>query len=251
LSWHPHSSIVVEEQLGLAFARRRGFLESRAELIVNVDDDNVLDPSYLTNVVELAAAYPFVGAFGAQNGAEFETPPTREPNYYYGAQRLVKESVWSNLRENIETTPWGAGSVVRRSVANHYIKRLDREPRLLELGRRGNQLLSCEDIDIANSACDLGLAKGVFKELVFTHLIPAKRMTDEFKINNSYWNIYSAVIHNFLQYGGRLPARRIWQNLLQLYLRSFFRDRVSRAIMFGEVKAERDAVREIKRRGWV
>ena len=251
LAWHPNAKVVVEDRLGLAFARCRGFEEGKADLIVNLDDDSVLAPDYLRHARRLADTHPHVGVFGSQHKAEFEVPPTHPPGYYYAAERLVAESVWSNLRENPETTPWGSGSVVRRRVAERYLKRVQEEPRLLELGRRGAALFSCEDIDIANSACDLGLGKGVFKELMFTHLISAPRMTDEFKVRNFYWNQYSAVIHNFLQYDGRLPTRRSWQNLLQLYLRSFFRDRITRQMMWSEVRAERDAMREIKRRGWL
>ena len=251
LSWHPAGRIVVEEKLGLAFARCRGFAETRAPLVVNVDDDNVLEKEYLAKAIPLAARHPHIGVFGGQNDAEFEIPPVHPPEHYYGAVRTVKESIWSNLRENSETTPWGAGSVVRREVANRYLQRIAQDPRLLELGRRGQALFSCEDIDIANSACDLGLGKGVFVDLHFTHLIPAKRMTDDFKVTNAYWNHYSAIIHNFLQYGGRLPPPRSWPNRIQMVLRSLFRDRLTRRMMFGQVRAERDAVAEIKRRGWL
>jgi glycosyltransferase involved in cell wall biosynthesis len=47
LSWHPHGRHVREDELGLTPARLRWIAEARAELLVFVDDDNVLDPDYL------------------------------------------------------------------------------------------------------------------------------------------------------------------------------------------------------------
>src|SRR3954470_17804241 len=46
LRWHPNGQVIREEQLGLAFARLRGIKESKSDLLVFVDDDNVLEPDY-------------------------------------------------------------------------------------------------------------------------------------------------------------------------------------------------------------
>ena len=42
ISWHPNARHVREENLGLTRARLRGIAESKADLLVFVDDDNVL-----------------------------------------------------------------------------------------------------------------------------------------------------------------------------------------------------------------
>jgi GT2 family glycosyltransferase len=75
LSWHPKARIVREENLGLTFARLRGFAEARGELIVMVDDDNALAPDYLETAVRIAQAYPALGAFGGKCLPEFEVKP--------------------------------------------------------------------------------------------------------------------------------------------------------------------------------
>ena len=64
LSWHPNHRVVIESELGLARARRRGYLESRGELIVHSDDDNVLSANYLSSAAELYVDHPQIGAFG-------------------------------------------------------------------------------------------------------------------------------------------------------------------------------------------
>jgi len=51
LSWHPHGRLLREEDIGLSNARMRGMREAGADLLVFVDDDNVLDPSYLSEVI--------------------------------------------------------------------------------------------------------------------------------------------------------------------------------------------------------
>ncbi|WP_413167512.1 glycosyltransferase family A protein [Capilliphycus salinus ALCB114379] len=67
LSWHPNARHVREEKLGLTTARLRGFKEALTELFVFADDDNVLSPDYLKNVLDIFTNYPKLGAWGGQN----------------------------------------------------------------------------------------------------------------------------------------------------------------------------------------
>lgn len=202
----PRARIVVEKLQGLSHARRRGFQEAQGDLIVNLDDDTVLDPDYLRTCLRLADQYPFIGVFGCQMTAEFEEAPIWPKEEYYAAERTVLEDIWSNDREHIPSTPWGAGSVVTKKVAEAYTKKMLIDPRWGGLGRTADKLLSCEDIEIAMTACDLGLGKGVFRDLKFTHLIPKSKMTEEFLCKNAYGNGYSFTIHNWLRFG-RLPPQ--------------------------------------------
>ncbi len=78
LSWHPQARIVREERLGLTFARLRGFAETTGEVIVLVDDDNVLAPDYLEQVVRIAAKHPFLGVWSGNITLELE-PRSEEP----------------------------------------------------------------------------------------------------------------------------------------------------------------------------
>jgi len=197
----PKARVVVEKEPGLSHARRRAFQEAKGELIVNLDDDAVLDPDYLETARNLADTYPYLGVLGPQIRPIFEEPPRWPVEDYYGASRVVKEDIWSNDREHIPSTPWGVGSVVRKTVAEAYVKKISNDPRWGQLGRTAEKLLSCEDIEIAMTACDLGLGKGVMKDLRLTHLIPARRMTEEFLCRNAYGNGYSATIHNWLRFG--------------------------------------------------
>ena len=51
MTWHPNGRHIFEGQLGVAYARQRGMREMSADLLVFVDDDNVLDPNYLAEVL--------------------------------------------------------------------------------------------------------------------------------------------------------------------------------------------------------
>ena len=75
LSWHGNARIVREEELGLTFARLRGFAEAKGEVVVLVDDDNVLAPDYLETAVRIAQERPGLGAFGGKCLPEFEHEP--------------------------------------------------------------------------------------------------------------------------------------------------------------------------------
>jgi glycosyltransferase involved in cell wall biosynthesis len=61
LSWHPHGRHVAESKLGLSVARQRGMREAVSDLLVFVDDDNVLDKTYLLNAVAVSHNWPLLG----------------------------------------------------------------------------------------------------------------------------------------------------------------------------------------------
>ena len=66
LSWHPTARIVREPEPGLTPARLRAIAEVESELIIFVDDDNVLDSSYLSECMLIAQQFPCLGAWGGQ-----------------------------------------------------------------------------------------------------------------------------------------------------------------------------------------
>src|SRR5262249_46007012 len=63
LSWHPEARHMLEAELGLASARRRGIREATSDLLVFVDDDNVLDPDYLSEAIRVKNEWPMLGVW--------------------------------------------------------------------------------------------------------------------------------------------------------------------------------------------
>ena len=181
LSWHPRARCVVEHTLGLTSARLRGITESSAPLMVFVDDDNVLEPDYLQHAQQIAAEFPHIGAFNGSAEGEFEVSP--EPwarPYLHWLVREIRRDSWSNLLSSNESTPFGAGLCVRRSVAEDYRSKTLTDRKRLALGRVGTGTGSSEDIDLAYCAIDLGMGTGTFCRLKLTHLISKNRLSVDY-----------------------------------------------------------------------
>ncbi|WP_414550949.1 glycosyltransferase [Anabaena sp. CCY 0017] len=220
LSWHPHSHHIREDELGLTPARLRGIREAKAEILVFVDDDNVLDDDYLEVVLKIGKDYPFIGAWGGQIRGEFEIEPPEWTKPYWGmlAIREFDQDKWSNLLHQHETTPCGAGLCIRKFVAEKYAESVYNQNTRIKLDRKGKQLTSCGDSDLAFTACDMGLGTGQFTSLKMTHLIPASRLQLDYIERLVEGMTYSTTMLNSLR--GKFPTRITWRRkLLQYYFR--------------------------------
>jgi glycosyltransferase involved in cell wall biosynthesis len=217
LSWHPQARVIREEKLGLTSARLRGIKEAGTELLIFVDDDNVLDLSYLENALNIGQSYPMFGAWGGQCFPSFDLEPpvwTQEFWEYLGIRRFDLDR-WSNLPQ-WETTPIGAGLCVRKSVADTYTHSLQNDPRRTNLDRKGNILLSCGDMDFAYTACDMGLGIGIFTALKLTHLMPPNRLEESYLLKMVEQSVYSRVMLYFLR--GNETKQLSWKERLKLVL---------------------------------
>jgi glycosyltransferase involved in cell wall biosynthesis len=183
LGWHPGGRCVREERLGLTEARLRGIRESRGELLIFVDDDNVLQEDYLEVAVRLSAEWPLLGVFGGGAEGEFERQPGESVLRYlhHLALRKVERPRWSNLPDSGAAEPWGAGMCLRRPVAEAYLNYC-RERRQYMTDRRGQLLNSGGDNEICRVALQEGWGMGVFPQLFFIHLIPAFRVEEDYLV---------------------------------------------------------------------
>ncbi len=181
LSWHPSARLIREEQLGLTFARLRGIREAKSELLVFVDDDNVLDFDYLKQALLISDSWPILGAWGGVIRGKFEVPPPEWAKPYLGALAIqeFQKDTWSNLPWG-DTTPCGAGMCIRRVVAKRYATCVETDSLRVNLDRKGNNLSSSGDGDMAMVSYDMDFGTGKFVALKLTHLIPASRLTEDY-----------------------------------------------------------------------
>lgn len=210
VSWHPQGQHILETELGLTPARLRGIREARGEIFVFVDDDNLLAPDYLEQVLNMAREWPMLGAWGGRIDGRFETPPPDWAEPYLGmlAIRPLDRDRWSNRYDDGEAHPCGAGMVVRRRVAEVYAARAGTSELRLGLGRKGGSLISCEDVDLAFTAIDLGLGIGMFTQLRLTHLIPPARLQESYLLRLAESGAFSTVIlHAFRRQAHARPSR--------------------------------------------
>lgn len=198
ISWHPNAKIVSEESLGLVRARLKGILETKGDLLVFVDDDNILSAEYLETARKIAIERPYIGAFGGAAIGEFETDPDRKvlPYLEMIAIRHIDKIAIGNFYE-WKNTPAGAGLVIKREVADYYANKLKLDKIRIELDRKGDSLMSSGDIDLSYTSLDLGFVNGLFPQLVLTHIIPANRVTVDYLVTLQKYNVLS---NNVLEY---------------------------------------------------
>ncbi|MDD5349309.1 MAG: glycosyltransferase [Chthoniobacteraceae bacterium] len=204
LAWHPNGRHLREEELGLTPARLAGIRAARGELLVFVDDDNVLAPDYLENALALAREWPRLGAWGGSCRGEFEEPPPEwtRPYWCYLALREIRENRWSNNPQDWDSLPSGAGLCVRRNVALAYADDAGANPLKKLLGRKGGSLASCEDSDLVQTSTRFQLGFGLFGSLNLTHLIPAKRLTEDYLVALLREMNTSVLLLRYLREGG-------------------------------------------------
>jgi glycosyltransferase involved in cell wall biosynthesis len=179
LSDFPLGRHISEPETGLTPARLRAVREAASDTLLFVDDDNVLEADYLAESLRIGREWPMLGAWGGQQFPEFEggEPDAQWKRDLWTAK--LERDLWSNNYDR-KTAPVGAGVCVRKAVAVKYAG-LARESGLrLNLDRKGDGLNAAGDIDLAYVACDMGLGLGRFRSLKLAHLIPAKRVSDEY-----------------------------------------------------------------------
>jgi glycosyltransferase involved in cell wall biosynthesis len=182
VAWHSSARVVREETLGLTPARLRGIRESKGDLLVFVDDDNVLDTDFLETAQRIMEERPFLGSWSGQCRPGFEQTPPEWTRRYWGnlVIREFDKDVWSNLPRLSQSMPCGAGLCVRRKVAVHYLDLHESGRRSFQFDRMGKSLLSGGDNDLAACACDVGLGVALIASLKLTHLISPERLTEDY-----------------------------------------------------------------------
>ena len=219
--WHPQGRVIREEEPGLVAARLAGFAHTSGEVIVVVDQDNVLAPDYLATALQIGRENPGLGTWGGGISPDFERPDLAPPASLHSllTLRTATRDLWSNDPDHHDSTPWGAGLCLRRSVANAYGAALAANPLKKSLDLCGERRLAGGDTDISYTACALGLGKGVFARLHLQHLIPAERCTPAYLCKNAADRGYSDVLHHLLLKGALPPRprgpgellRRLWR----------------------------------------
>jgi glycosyltransferase involved in cell wall biosynthesis len=246
-SWHPNARHVVEPELGLAAARRRGISEAATKLLVFVDDDNLLDPSYLAEALRISREWVQLGVFGS--GAivpEFETPPKEQLNRFIHllALRETGKDVWGNIILSPGTAPWGAGLCVRAEVARAYTEFSDKSSFKI-IDRRGNSLISGQDVEIGYFSCSLGLGMGIFVNLRLTHLIPKERTEEGYLLRLVEGQELSSALLAYKWHGVEPKTPIPLREILSFAKTMLFREEIDRRVLLANLRARSEAKRII------
>ena len=185
--------VVAEPKLGLTHARKAALRETRTNLLVFADDDNVLATNYLAEACRLMATHPAVGLAGGRSLPEFAIlPESWQPEFFPllalrdpGSLASITTSLrppGASLNQYPSAAPIGAGLVARRQAFQPWLQEGDHRI----TGRRGASLASGEDNDIVLCAMRAGWHVAYFPELSLTHLIPASRLEADYLARLNY-----------------------------------------------------------------
>jgi glycosyltransferase involved in cell wall biosynthesis len=253
-SWHPNARHVREEKLGLTHARLRGIAESKGNLLVFVDDDNVLRTGYLQACLKISSDWPVLGAWNGSCIPEFEIEPPAELRPYLWSLLTEKlsASLWAKLPMGGPALPTGAGMAVRRPVAERYLELATRDPLRQMLDRSGRNLGAGGDSDMALTTFKLGLGTGRFPELELTHLIPARRLMlgylEPLFEGFGYGSVILSAVHgNDQWYPGQFGPSALKLFLLRLVMFATGKNRAERGIKLAEERGRLAARRDLRR----
>lgn len=181
LSWHPRGQHVFEPKLGKSLAFQRGIIESKSDILVFVDDDNVLKPDFLQQALKIGRGRPRLGVWGGSVLPEFEIEPPASIMKHIGylALRTRTRPCCSTSLSCQDAVPVGAGLCVRARVGYAYIEQYE-QSNIKITDRKGEQLSSHGDTEICILACKMGYEIGTFPELSLLHLIQSERMSEDY-----------------------------------------------------------------------
>ncbi len=218
--------VVREERQGITFARYRGILEAKSDLIVFVDDDNRIHPGYLENALRIAAENPKLGAFGGKIFAKMEDDiPEWKKVFieYLGVRNYGEEAIISNEDRWGEWEPAGAGMVLRKQLAMAYVKFIDDFPVAKRLGRKGSKtLLSCDDSLIARLGYRIGYYCSYQPVLQLDHFMKKGRFDLRYlmKLMQGYGRSL-VILEEILGKSHACPS--FWESIIDLYQKMKFR----------------------------
>jgi len=167
-------SIIDETTPGLLSARKRGVKHAKYSYIIFCDDDNILCEKYVQTMYEIMQSDQSIGAYGGRGVAEFENTPDNI------ILKFISSYAIGSQKENISNKYlYGAGICVRRDVLLQVYKHHNFQL----TGRCGKKLLAGDDSEMVKSIILKGYKIQCNDEIIFTHVLTAKRLTYQYLCN--------------------------------------------------------------------
>jgi glycosyltransferase involved in cell wall biosynthesis len=172
---------VIEPEQGLSRARNRAAKESRAPIVIFIDDDVYLPKEFIQEALTYSQSYSTSFCAGGRIDVAFEGE-SRQPSWIpnelmpmFGLHNPFEEE-----REYTESNfPRGGNMVIHKSVFEKagYFK--------TDLGRTGGQLLGGEEKDYFDTVRRKGIPLYYWPKLRLTHRIGRARLEKEYIKNQS------------------------------------------------------------------
>lgn len=168
--------VVSESQLGLSFARARGFREARYEYVIMCDDDNWLWPDYVSLTYSIMDRNSRIGALGGFGKIVFEEEPQ---GWLKNSRIFAAGEQWHTTGKVKSCRIYGAGCAVRKSA---YEKLRQVGFKSLLVDRKGSELSSGGDHELCYALSIMGYDIWYDDRLKFFHFITKERLTWEYFI---------------------------------------------------------------------
>ncbi|UCF44277.1 MAG: glycosyltransferase, partial [Planctomycetota bacterium] len=171
---YPQARYILEETLGLSYARNTGVRAARGDIIAFIDDDAEASPGWLEALLEIYDSIPEAWAVGGKVLPIWDAAkPEWLTERYYRSLSLVE---WGQSARPLH---WperiiGTNCSFRRRVFTE-IGLFD-----TSLGRLGSALLGEEDREIQQRIHGLGHLVYYTPRAIVHHHVPASRMTREY-----------------------------------------------------------------------
>ena len=178
--------VVNELMPGLSYARKKGVEVSSYECVIFCDDDNWLDKKYVERAYFLMSEMPKMGAIGGRGISTMKLPKWLED--FSGYYALGKQGSESGDITESRGCLYGAGIVFRKSA---LIEIQEKGFKSILTGRKGNSLLSGEDLEISYMLRIAGYRLFYDSELIFYHCITKARFSFIYFIRLVFYIGYS------------------------------------------------------------
>lgn len=167
--------MVDEEQAGVSYARNRGIAEAQAPLLAFIDDDEWIEPHFLSAYVDFFEARPDASVAGGRIIAEYpDGRPAWLSKYPETAIANVMDFGTEARLFPANRVPGSGNMAIRRTV---FESCGTFDPRF---GRVGNRLTGGEENDLFERLQKRGYALWYVPDAVMHHVIPAAKLTESY-----------------------------------------------------------------------
>jgi glycosyltransferase involved in cell wall biosynthesis len=187
--------LLIEQESGLANARRCAALAARSDLLSYLDDDVVVPENWVEECIRFLRSKPQCGIMGCKVVPLFEDESRKPPDFdhwYAGVLSMSDLGAYERLLDvRREPKVVGAGMSGRTSVFRTTFADLTS----LTVGRKGSSLAGGEDLESQLIAYRMGWEIWYNPALTLEHFVPNR------KLNRTYlekWFVDTAACHAWL-----------------------------------------------------